>query len=288
MNLTLLLEMAASGFDDRIAFGTRDGGVTYSELAARATTGAAALRAAGVEHLVYVATNGPEFPVALFAAARAEVPLVPINYRLGPDQLHELLGAHPSSLVILEDEIRELAGNAGRVRVSPAEWLEMTDPANGGDPGPEPFDPDAIALLLYTSGTTAAPKAAVLRHRHLTSYVMTTVEFASADPDAASLVSVPPYHIAGVSNTISNLYAGRRVVHLTTFTPRPGSTPCGVRRSPTRSSYRRCSPAWSSTSTRSGSPTRRCRPCSRSRTAARPCRPASSSARSPCSPPPTS
>jgi acyl-CoA synthetase (AMP-forming)/AMP-acid ligase II len=48
---------------------------------------------------------------------------------------------------------------------------------------------------------------------------MTTVEFASAGDDAASLVSVPPYHIAGVSNTVSNLYAGRRVVHLTTFTP---------------------------------------------------------------------
>lgn len=219
MNLTLLLDMAASGFDDRIAFGHRDSGVTYSELAARAATGAARLRELGVEHLVYVATNGPEFPVALFAAARAEVPLVPVNYRLGREQLHELLAAHPSSLVVLEDEIRELAGEAGRERVSPREWMAMTDPSTGGDPGPEPFDPEAIALLLYTSGTTAAPKAAVLRHRHLTSYVMTTVEFASADEDAASLVSVPPYHIAGVSNTVSNLYAGRRVVHLTSFSP---------------------------------------------------------------------
>ena len=219
MNLTMLLDMAASGFDDRTAFGTRDQGVTYTELLARAQVGAAQLRELGVEHLVYVATNGPEFPVALFAAARAEIPLVPVNYRLGHDQLHELLAKHPSSVVIVEDEVRELVGDAGRVRVTPSEWMEMTDPARGGDPGPEPFDPDAIALLLYTSGTTAAPKAAVLRHRHLSSYVMTTVEFASADDEAASLVSVPPYHIAGVSNTVSNLYAGRRVVHLTAFTP---------------------------------------------------------------------
>ncbi|MFM8303833.1 MAG: class I adenylate-forming enzyme family protein [Actinomycetota bacterium] len=219
MNLTLLLDMAASGFDDRVAFGSRPGGLTYAALKARADAGAAVLRDLGVEHLVYVATNGPEFPVALFAAARAEVPLVPVNYRLGGEQLHELLHAHPSSLVILEDEIRALAGEAGRMRVSPSEWMAMTDPSVAGDPGPEPFDPEAVALLLYTSGTTAAPKAAVLRQRHLTSYVMGTVEFASADDDAASLVSVPPYHIAGVSNTVSNLYAGRRVVHLTTFTP---------------------------------------------------------------------
>ena len=219
MNLMMLLEMAAAGFDDRIAFGTSDHGVTYAELAGRASVGAAQLRELGVEHLVYVATNGPEFPVALFAAARAEIPLVPVNYRLGHDQLHELLGKHPSSLVIVEEEVRELVGDAGLQRVSPAEWMAMTDPARGGDPGPEPFDPEAIALLLYTSGTTAEPKAAVLRHRHLSSYVMTTVEFASAGDDAASLVSVPPYHIAGVSNTVSNLYAGRRVVHLTSFTP---------------------------------------------------------------------
>jgi acyl-CoA synthetase (AMP-forming)/AMP-acid ligase II len=219
MNLTLLLDMAASGFDDRVAFGPRGAGITYVDLQARASTGAAVLRDLQVEHLVYVATNGPEFPVALFAAARAEVPLVPMNYRLGREQLHDLLAAHPSSLVIVEDEVRDLVGDVGTTRVSPAEWLALTDPANGGDPGPEPSDPEAIALLLYTSGTTAAPKAAVLRHRHLTSYVMTTVEFASADEDAASLVSVPPYHIAGVSNTVSNLYAGRRVVHLTSFTP---------------------------------------------------------------------
>ncbi|MBM3692770.1 MAG: long-chain fatty acid--CoA ligase [Actinobacteria bacterium] len=219
MHLTLLLDMAASGFDDRVAFGPRTGGVTYAGLRARAETGAAVLRTAAVEHLVYVATNGPEFPVALFAAARAGIPLVPVNYRLGREQLHELLAGHPSALVVVEDEVRDLVGDAGSVRMSPAEWMAATDPARGGDPGPEPFDPDAVALLLYTSGTTAAPKAAVLRHRHLTAYVMTTVEFASADDDAASLVSVPPYHIAGVSNTLSNLYAGRRVVHLTTFTP---------------------------------------------------------------------
>ncbi|HEX5094482.1 MAG TPA: AMP-binding protein, partial [Acidimicrobiia bacterium] len=87
MNLTMLLDMAAAGFDDRTAFGTRDHGVTYTELLARAQVGAAQLRELGVEHLVYVATNGPEFPVALFAAARAEIPLVPVNYRLGHDQL---------------------------------------------------------------------------------------------------------------------------------------------------------------------------------------------------------
>ena len=72
-------------------------------------------------------------------------------------------------------------------------------------------------MLLYTSGTTAEPKAAVLRHRHLTAYVLNTVEFGAAGEQDATLVSVPPYHVAGLANLLTNLYAGRRVVYMGAF-----------------------------------------------------------------------
>ncbi|MCW2592765.1 MAG: AMP-dependent synthetase and ligase, partial [Mycobacterium sp.] len=42
-------------------------------------------------------------------------------------------------------------------------------------------------------------------------------EFDSADPSDAALICVPPYHIAGVNAAMSNLYAGRKMVYLTTF-----------------------------------------------------------------------
>jgi acyl-CoA synthetase (AMP-forming)/AMP-acid ligase II len=57
----------------------------------------------------------------------------------------------------------------------------------------------------------------VLRHRHLTAYVIGTVEFGGADPHEAVLVSVPPYHVAGLANLLSNLYLGRRIVYLPRF-----------------------------------------------------------------------
>src|SRR6185437_9898260 len=76
---------------------------------------------------------------------------------------------------------------------------------------------ESTAVLLYTSGTTAAPKAAVLRHRHLLAYVLNTVEFGSAADGDAALVAVPPYHVAGLANLLTNLYAGRRVVYLAVF-----------------------------------------------------------------------
>ena len=51
------------------------------------------------------------------------------------------------------------------------------------------------------------------------SYLLGTVEFAGADEDEVALVSVPPYHVAGVANLLSNLYAGRRIIYIDRFDP---------------------------------------------------------------------
>jgi len=80
------------------------------------------------------------------------------------------------------------------------------------------MDPEETAVLLFTSGTTGAPKAAVLRHKHLVSYILGSVEFMSAAEDDAALVCVPPYHVAGIASVLSSVYAGRRVVQLANFT----------------------------------------------------------------------
>ena len=80
-------------------------------------------------------------------------------------------------------------------------------------------DPRAIAVQLFTSGTTGKPKAAILRHENLMSYIVGTVEFGAADEDDAILVTVPPYHIAGISSVLSSTYACRRMVQLESFEP---------------------------------------------------------------------
>ena len=72
-------------------------------------------------------------------------------------------------------------------------------------------------MLLFTSGTSAAPKAAVLRHDQLLAYVFNTLEFGSAGEDEAAIVSVPPFHIAGVAAVLSSTYIGRRIVPLPQF-----------------------------------------------------------------------
>ncbi len=212
----MLLEMVASAFGDRLAVGRAKCGLTYQQLHDRAGAGAQVLRRAGAAHLAYVGPSDEAFAVALFASAWAGVPFLPLNYRLGEEQLQALLERHHDVLAVAEPEAIPLLGDGGAV-MSLEDWTVATaEPAP--DAAPSATEGDDIAVLLYTSGTTAAPKAAVLRHRHLTSYVVGSVEFADADEAEATLVSVPPYHIAGVANLVSSVYAARRIVYLPTFT----------------------------------------------------------------------
>lgn len=215
MHLGLVLDMAASGFGDRTAVTVGGDSVTYAGLAERSWAASAQIGDRAVSSVVYLGTNHLAYPVALFGAAGAGVPFVPLNYRLGADQLAAQLEAHPGALVVHEGE--PPAGADGDRFVGRQEFYDSL--AVTGAAEPEAQDPDATCLLLYTSGTTSAPKAAVLRHRHLVSYLFGTCEFGAAGHDEAALVAVPPYHIAGVANLLSNLYAGRRIVYLDRFDP---------------------------------------------------------------------
>ncbi len=216
MNLLLLLDMAAAGRGDQVVVQSGADRLTAGELLAGAWAGAK--YTAGASALAYVGTNGLAFPLGLFAAAAAGVPFVPLNYRLSDDQLHDLLVPLGDVVVVAEGHpAGALAVRGHRVLEAEAFVAAARACAAGTATGEVPAESDHPAVLLHTSGTTSAPKAAVLRHRHLTSYVIGTVEYGAAGDDEAVLVSVPPYHVAGLANLLSNLYLGRRLVYLGQF-----------------------------------------------------------------------
>lgn len=213
MNLTVLLSMVIAGAADRMVIGSRTDGLTAAELQQRALAGGAMAREHEADAIVYLATNGPAFPVAMFAAAYAGVPLVPLNYRLGEAQLRSLLGHHPAALVVVDAAHASVATELGARCIHADELLNAPAAEGAVVDG----NPDDVAVVIYTSGTTSEPKGVVLRHGQLVSYVLNSVEFLSASPDESTLISVPPYHIAAVANAITNLYAGRRTVALPGF-----------------------------------------------------------------------
>ena len=219
MNLMMLLEMAAQGFGDRVAFQNGHDTLTYAELFRAAGTAAAELRASGAEHLAVLDVSSLALPVGVFAAAWAGRPFVPLNYRLTRSELDALVGQiSPSRLVAERERVATLADLSGTEGVARESFLSAARDA-GREPLAEEWgmDPEQIAILLFTSGTTGPPKAAVIRHKHLVSYILGSVEFMSADEADATLVSVPPYHIAGMAAIASSVYSGRRIVQLPNF-----------------------------------------------------------------------
>ncbi|MBV8461912.1 MAG: long-chain fatty acid--CoA ligase [Acidimicrobiales bacterium] len=213
MHVGLVLEMTHTGLGDRPAVVSDGVSLTHRQLAERAWAAAARFEAEGTPAVLYLGGNHLAFPLALFGAAAAGVPFVPINYRLAEEQIRARLEAHPGALVLHQ--------GTPPAAVDPGRALELDafrDSLVGVSADPTvPCDPEEPCVLLYTSGTTSAPKAAVLRHRHLMSYLLGTVEFGGAAEDEAALVTVPPYHVAGVANLLSNVFAGRRIVYLDQF-----------------------------------------------------------------------
>src|SRR6478672_8939564 len=214
MSISLLLEMAASSNPDRTAVVSGELRLTTSELSELADGGAGVIAASGAHHAAYVGTGGVLLPLLLFSSARAGVAFTPLNYRLSQDGLRQLVDRLPTPLVIADAEYRDVVVGAGKQVISSDEFIAA---ARTTDPAAEFADPDDVGVVLFTSGTTSRPKAVELTHNNLTSYITGTVEFDSAEPGDAALICVPPYHIAGVSAALSNLYAGRKMVYLPQF-----------------------------------------------------------------------
>ena len=217
MNLMMLLEMATSGFGDRVAVTSGAARLSYTELFRAAGAAAQEIAGSGCERLALLDVSSPAVPVGLFASAWAGVPFVPLNYRLTGAELERLVKEiAPSYLVTDAERAEGLSKLPGTSVVTRERFLERASAGAAGEPS-WPMDPDEIAILLFTSGTTGPPKAALLRHKHLVSYILGSVEFGSAAEDDAALVTVPPYHVAGMAAIASSVYAGRRIVQLPNF-----------------------------------------------------------------------
>jgi acyl-CoA synthetase (AMP-forming)/AMP-acid ligase II len=193
VNIAMILEMAADALGDRLAYGTKADGLSYEALRSAARSIADRVDGTGAERLALMEPNGPIVPATLFGAAWAGVSYSPLNYRLPETQLEALLARIEPAIV------------------SAPHWIDNKDNKGASDRA-FPDDPQAPAVLLFTSGTSAEPKAAILEHDQLLAYIFNTLEFGSAGEDEAAIVVVPPFHVAGVAAVLSNTYLGRRIV----------------------------------------------------------------------------
>jgi len=219
MNISLLLQMAADTWPDRIGLVCDGRRWSYGALLRAARGAAQNLSINGCAHVALLDESSEAAAIALFGAALAGVPYVPLNYRLADTDLAALLERIAPACVVGDvDRVVRLGAEGGHTALSRADFVIAAEAAADTASGDE-IEGEGIAAQIFTSGTTAAPKAALLRHSNLLSYILGTVEFCSAGEDEAALVCVPPYHIAGIAALLSSIYALRRIVLLPSFDP---------------------------------------------------------------------
>jgi fatty-acyl-CoA synthase len=143
---------------------------TYGELARRCDGFVEALDRLGIgpgERIAIVSPNALKFLVALWATTGSGRVLVPINFRLGAEEISYIVDDAGASLLLIDPELAERLSAVRaprRIVLDGDEDTELFAPSDSGRGWPA-VEEDAPATLNYTSGTTAAPKGVVLSHR---------------------------------------------------------------------------------------------------------------------------
>ena len=236
MNTAEFLQISSLMVPDRDALVCGDKRVTYAEMADRVNRLANWLieQGAGADNPVGVmALNGNEFVEAYYAAAKVGATFVPLNYRAKQEELTYMINTSDIHVLFVGerylDLVEALRPTLEKVRhfvcidkqVDGMAYLPAVVEQASAD---EPFvdiDEHHATVLIYTSGTTSVPKGVALTYINLSQYVINTMSPADPDqPPDVTLLSVPMFHVAGVTPLMSSIFGGRTLAILPQFDPK--------------------------------------------------------------------
>jgi acyl-CoA synthetase (AMP-forming)/AMP-acid ligase II len=228
MNVAELLTIPASIIPDEtiICFDAQT--ITYAALLNRVSAMRAALSAAGVragDRVAVLETSTPSVLDVLFATTSLGATFVPLNVRARSDELSSMLSVAVPRLLVVGDRYVDLARQVVTAISDqyPIELATLDSPCTdlrhlsgaaqtAEDVEPEEVADDDLAVLMFTSGTTARAKAAMLAHADLATYVLEMTEPPDGSARGVLLLAAPLYHIAGLMAVLTAIFAGRRIV----------------------------------------------------------------------------
>ncbi|MBX7554769.1 acyl-CoA synthetase [Streptomyces sp. NPDC004232] len=203
---------------------------TYEELDDAVSRAASVLRAQGLapgDRVAAYGHNSDAYLIAFLACARAGLVHVPVNQNLTGDDLAYLLTQSGSTLVLTDPDLADRLLDG--VRLLPLRDAEDSLLARQAQAppydGPEPRTEDLVQLL-YTSGTTALPKGAMMTHRALVHEYLSAIAALDLSAGDRPVHALPLYHSAqmhvfllpylavGATNVILNSPDGDRLFDL--------------------------------------------------------------------------
>ncbi len=212
------LHRAARLYSDKIAIVDGDARFTYAQYQERANRLSNALLALGVkkgDRVCILSPNSHFFLESIYGTSQIGAILVPLNYRLVPED-HEYILNHAGVKVVLVD--REQAEIVDLIRPnlpSVEQWITACQPGHDRAPDgwqdweamvqaaspeapPRPeFDENDVVSINYTSGTTARPKGVMLTHRGLYLNAYNLIAHLGIEHHDVELWTLPMFHCNG-------------------------------------------------------------------------------------------
>ncbi len=228
MSVHHLLANAAQAFPNHTAIRHLGRAAQWGAFADRVARRAASLRAAGIrpgDRVAVLSANVPEHLEALFAVVWAGCVLVPLNTRLAAAEQGFIIG-HAQCSLLLHDERNarralELAGASPATALTPIEqWDTGSDPLAGHDAlAFVPATPRAPAAIVYTGGTTGAPKGVELSHEALLLQALAAKDNFHLDHETVFIHTAPMFHVADFTAGLGVTAAAARHCFLPEFSP---------------------------------------------------------------------
>jgi acyl-CoA synthetase (AMP-forming)/AMP-acid ligase II len=215
-----------------LVFGERR--LTYTDLNDRVSRLCAAFKQLGLEPrdvLAVLDTNSDLYIECYYAAAKAGLTFLPLNYRAKDAELEYMINTANAKVLMFGDRYVELIERI-KSRLKVSKLVALGKDAGGEvsiddliakvepDESEAEVEDEDISILMYTSGTTSLPKGVMLRFRDFAAYVTANVEMADGTDRGVALVCVPFYHIAGTTAYMTNIWTGRKLIIMPQFDPK--------------------------------------------------------------------
>jgi long-chain acyl-CoA synthetase len=194
-NFADLLRDTARRHGDRVALVDGDRRLTWTELDAAVETAARGFAAAGLVpgwRVILLVANSIEFVTSYLGVLRSGLVAVPLNTGLTKAEVDTVVAHSGARLAVTDAELAGLVEGVRTVRAGDLEGDAVLQPT---------IDPETLAVLLYTSGTSGDPRAAMLTHRALRANVKNLSELGPdrMGPEDVVLGVLPMFHAFGLN-----------------------------------------------------------------------------------------
>jgi fatty-acyl-CoA synthase len=198
-NLSRLVRHHALRTPQRIALSQDGRQVSYAELWRRICAVAGFLRARGVnrgDRVALFMKNSAAFIEIAFATSHIGAVLVPVNFRLAPDELDYILQDSEAVLLFRDEELANMGSAApSTIHLPPEAQRDASTLGGESDEAMASIGPDDLLRIMYTSGTTDRPKGVMHSYRNFYAKSSDQIVALGLAPSTRLLVCGPLYHV---------------------------------------------------------------------------------------------